>query len=379
MAMKPAAETEIKTLTGLRGLAAMMVATYHFIPVGLQSSPGPKAFLNHGYLCVDMFFVLSGFVMAYVYGRMFDRTASWGNYGSFLVRRIARVYPIYLVTTLFYFFLYYFGLTRHVDVIPNLIGTLALNVTMTQTWIGFYSLNSPAWSISVEWAAYLLFPALVSVTLFGSRRLAIAAGTLSLLGLVVLAYGLPASVTGVENGPLDLYRPAGLVLVRCITEFCFGLLTYRVAVHPSVRGWAGSMPFTAAAWAAFVVLMSIPRTDVLIVMTYPLLLLTLVHGSGLVARFFTSRVVYTLGILSYSIYLLHWRFVGVPGFLAAKLPAYGVGNAVGVAMAYAATIGLAALAYRFIEKPSRNAIRGFTERRTDRAAARAATSAAPNP
>jgi peptidoglycan/LPS O-acetylase OafA/YrhL len=98
-----------------------------------------------------------------------------------------------------------------------------------------------------------------------------------------------------------------------------------------------------------------------------------------VARFFTSRVVYTLGLLSYSIYLLHWRFVGVPGFLGSKLAAWGeMGQAVGVAVAFAATIGMAALTYRFIEKPSRNAIRGFTTRRSDRAAARAEATIAPN-
>ena len=370
--MKPQAETEIRTLTGLRGLAAMMVASYHFIQPGVQAIPGPAAFINHGYLCVDMFFVLSGFVMAYVYGRMFDRNVSWGSYGSFLVRRIARVYPIYLVTTLGFFLLFWFGLTRRPDAIPDLLTTLALNLAMVQTWVGFHSFNDPAWSISVEWAAYLLFPALVSVTLFGSRRLATATGVIAVISLVCLAYLLPTHITGAGNGPLDVYQPAGLVLVRCLAEFSLGLLTYRVSVLPSVRGWAGGRAATAATWLAFVVLMSVPGSDVLIVMTYPVMLLTLVHGRGWVARVFASPVAYTLGILWYSIYLLHWRFVGVPGFLEAKLAAWGgMAPVVGVGVAFAATIGFAALSYRFVEKPSRNLIRGLTMQRAERVRARA--------
>ena len=85
---------EIRSLTGLRGVTAMLVAAYHFYPV---QSPLLSRTVGRFYLWVDLFFVLSGFVMALNYGRMFRDGFSGEAFGEFLLRRLARVYPLYIV------------------------------------------------------------------------------------------------------------------------------------------------------------------------------------------------------------------------------------------------------------------------------------------
>jgi peptidoglycan/LPS O-acetylase OafA/YrhL len=91
--------SEIRSLTGLRGVAAAYVVLYHMHLFELCSGAAATV-LTHGYLAVDLFFVLSGFVMALTYAELFEGGFSAGRYRDFLVRRIARVYPLYVVVTL---------------------------------------------------------------------------------------------------------------------------------------------------------------------------------------------------------------------------------------------------------------------------------------
>src|SRR5262245_33168713 len=88
---------EITALTGLRGIAATMVMFYHFNLAHLL--PGYTAtMMGHGYLMVDMFLILSGFIIAMTYGAKFEQSISLRNYRIFLIRRIARIYPLYVLT-----------------------------------------------------------------------------------------------------------------------------------------------------------------------------------------------------------------------------------------------------------------------------------------
>ena len=99
--MPQAVPQQIRPLTGIRGLAASYVVAYR-APV--LSWIRQSEFLRHGYLAVDLFFVLSGFVMAMSYSRMFASGFSPRHYGAFLIRRLARIYPLYLLVTCTYGF-----------------------------------------------------------------------------------------------------------------------------------------------------------------------------------------------------------------------------------------------------------------------------------
>ncbi|WP_131197026.1 acyltransferase family protein, partial [Lichenihabitans psoromatis] len=146
-------KAEIKALTGLRGFAAMAVVIYHF-SVGVWPL---KTFFDHCYLAVDLFFVLSGFIIASTSGEVFTTSLSGREYGKFVAKRLGRIYPLYLVTTLV------------AIAMVALIGdrwqiepvSLISNLLMIQGWGIAESFDSPGWSISVEMAAYILFPPLM--------------------------------------------------------------------------------------------------------------------------------------------------------------------------------------------------------------------------
>ena len=102
---------EIRSLTGLRGIAALYVVLFHYLD-GLSYTTPRNVFLAHGYLAVDLFFVLSGFVMTLTYSGMFQAGSSFALFRIFLGRRIARVYPLYFVCTFCGALLVVLGLVR---------------------------------------------------------------------------------------------------------------------------------------------------------------------------------------------------------------------------------------------------------------------------
>ena len=90
---------EITPLTGLRGIAACWVMVAHY----LGTTRGPdwlKSFIDHGYIPVDIFLILSGFVLAFTYQAYFRDAVAIGGVARFLAYRLARIYPLYAVTTL---------------------------------------------------------------------------------------------------------------------------------------------------------------------------------------------------------------------------------------------------------------------------------------
>jgi peptidoglycan/LPS O-acetylase OafA/YrhL len=104
-------QSEIRSLTGLRGLAAAWVVLYHFHQAD-ASAGALGTFLRHGYLAVDIFFVLSGFVMALSYTHLFAKGLSVQSFGVFLVRRFARIYPLYILMTCLFALMVVLGYTR---------------------------------------------------------------------------------------------------------------------------------------------------------------------------------------------------------------------------------------------------------------------------
>jgi peptidoglycan/LPS O-acetylase OafA/YrhL len=149
---------QIRALTGLRGVAACWVVVYHLVgyeayaPTGLAGN-----FIRHGYLAVDVFFLLSGFVMALSYWQLFDRNPSIQTYAVFLLRRLARLYPLYAVIIAVMLVLQIAGVS-HALSRTDFGAPLMENLLLVQAWGFGNSLNAPAWSISTEFAAYLLFP-----------------------------------------------------------------------------------------------------------------------------------------------------------------------------------------------------------------------------
>ena len=167
-----ASNRQLPSLTPLRGIAALWVVLYHYCGTA-QFFPNlditPHSYLiSKGYLAVDMFFMLSGFVMAHVYYRAFSESVGQ-HYRGFLVARIARLYPLHVfILSLFIATAaasqFMTGIaTGSFDSMPltgpRSLGAIVANIFMLQGLAaGQLSWNYPAWSISVEFIAYLALP-----------------------------------------------------------------------------------------------------------------------------------------------------------------------------------------------------------------------------
>lgn len=355
-------QPEIRALTGLRGVAACLVMLYHFMPEAV--GPGPAGvFLRHGYLAVDLFFVLSGFVMAMTYAGDFRLGFRPGAYGRFLLKRLGRVYPLYVATTLLCALGFYAGLGA-----PPSGAALAGNLLMVQGWGIAESLNGPGWSISTEFAAYLLFPLLTAGVLFGGWRMAGLAAGLSLAALLWIA-GLPdaALLSAGRYGPLDVYDPGTLYpVLRCLAGFTLGLVAWRLASLPRLRPLAESPRLGTALALAALLLLALRGSDVLAVLLFVPLIIALATGRSAAARLLEAAPVHWLGTISYSIYLVHRPVID---FLRPPLRsllegwqvphAYSAANLVLLPLALA----LAALTFYAIEKPGRQLSRMLANRR----------------
>ena len=342
---------EIRNLTGLRGLAAVIVMYYHFI-LGLHVRHFPgQPFFAHGYLCVDLFFVLSGFVLAYGHSAHFPRRYDPAVHLRFLAARFARIFPLYAIVTVesACFLLWR---TDHSG-----IGVLALNLLMVQAWGLAPSLEGAAWSVSTEWGSYLVFPLLLRLSVH-PRRWVVPAATASAMFAALAVLACSAGPFGYDgqgrSGALDIYSAATPApLLRCLTEFVLGLVMFRVARHPSIR----SSPWTGAAALGAVALLALTMSlglDLPTVVLFCLLLVVLSQQRGVVSSIFGMSVPYRLGQWSYSIYLIHDKFLHLADqlrvWLGARVPFAASGAIVVTSLV---VVAVSAATFAWVERPLR--------------------------
>lgn len=350
---------EIRSLTGLRGIAALIVMFYHFNSSKLLSGPA-EVMLGHGYLMVDLFLVLSGFIIAMTYGHLFEKAFSWSDYALFLTRRLARIYPLYAVSILTAGTLVATSWMDHWPG-PPIPVTTVIDLTMLQSLALVPSLNTPGWSISAEWTACLLFPLLVMLCLRRSWGLALLTAGLAFAILPILTI-LPALEDEPKRaGLLDIWHyDTAYPVVRCVAGFTLGMVTYRLAQTEWVRRITAQSWLSAVILAAILGLMSIKQADVWIVALFPLFILSLAPDDSPVARILGSGPIYRLGILSYGIYLIHNQMNYFMLELAKELESLGFATQTATAAATLAFVALVIIltefTYRLIERPARNAI-----------------------
>lgn len=361
-------------MTGLRGVAAFLVATYHFcpsntIPPNTISDAAISNFVGKGYLWVDLFFVLSGFLMGLNYGHLFEAGWSLRRWLDFLIRRFARVYPLYIVlvaaTLLYTAFTY--GSFQGSHPAPAVgfdrpFVAIAANVLLIQSWGLAGSVDGVAWSLSTEWAAYLLFPFLAWLALFGTRRTGLATALL-VAAVVIGTVGLTAHDGAYHSGPLDAYDGRTVEpILRCFGGFVLGLLMYRASRSDRVLAWASSDVTLGVAVAALVAGFAAGLNDLVVYPLFAILVLGLYGNRGRVGWLFGCRPVYWLGLVSYSLYLLHSYLLVPRNWLSRCLQGVLSPAAAQVAAdvtACAVLLILSGLAYRLIEEPGRKWMRRF--------------------
>lgn len=371
----------VRSFGGARGLAAMLVALFHF---GLGEPPILR--IRAGYLFVDLFFVLSGFLICAAYASKLDRPAALPN---FLVRRIGRLLPLMLVATLAYLLLANAAVLAHrrfdgaagagrLTIRPSLAEWLA-TLTMTHS-LGLFDhaiMNYATWSISTEFYAYVVFAALCLLLRGPAQRVAFAV-------MAALAYGVSIwasiHVRGclTRGGCMDLTFDYGYW--RCLAGFFLGALLTHVRIRGPTTPRArlalalGQAASAVALLAMFLLIRRVPAAALAAPLLFGFLLLSIRADTGPLARLFGAAPLQLLGRYSYSIYLMHP--VILLGWNAGRGIAVGnLGRLAFLAGYVALLLVVASWTFRWVEDPMRRRFNRFAARRFGARAA-AETSAA---
>jgi peptidoglycan/LPS O-acetylase OafA/YrhL len=287
----------VASLTGLRGVAAVAVMLYH-----IPHSPAFEAYalglFSRAYLCVDLFFVLSGFVISIGYHERVVKHLSAASYGDFLLNRMARVWPLHFVVALVFLARILLNVSgeQSVALTPANIVT---NLLMIQSWgWGTQAIAGNSWSVSTELVAYIAYP-LVAIMAF-SR--------LAWLHVVVAAalLLLTAALGNGSRGPLDVNDANSILpVLRCLAGFSLGVIAYRIARHPKCEQLLGGEHGFIAACALLFFAFLVPRGDVIVALCFPPLVIACYYNGRGARALLANPVIFHLGLISYSIYLWH--------------------------------------------------------------------------
>jgi peptidoglycan/LPS O-acetylase OafA/YrhL len=354
--------TDITSLTGLRGVAALWVVAYHLLLPASLIQGGAARIAGRGYLAVDIFFLLSGFVMALNYGARFRSGFDAAAFADFLWRRFARLYPLYgaiLAARLVYTVWRYggFDLPRPWIAVPvrHPWTDIPANLAMLQSWGLAPSLIGPSWSISTEWAAYVAFPLLATSLLFRGRRAA-AACAAAACGLVV-ATALLLAGTGAHGKLLDAWNgeTAG-PLMRCFGGFALGMALWRLSQWPPAASFARNRAVAGGVIIAIAALVGSAAPDLALYPAFAALVLCLGCGTDTPAAAFGWRPLVWLGEISYSLYLLHIFLLHPIDMSRATLDLLlppGPADVATCVLIGGLLLAASDLAYRCIERPGR--------------------------
>ena len=357
---------QLTALTTLRFVAALHVVLFHMWVTGeLVTGPGLfRSFVSIGYIGVNFFFVLSGFILVYTYTKpSLDAPRFWQA-------RFARIYPAYAVSLLvsapFFFYAvrwlhlpFYLWSAQHLPV--ACIATL----TLLQSWIpqGALTWNPVCWSLSVEAFFYLLFPLLL---LWCRRRATralpvwIGACALVSLSLSLLYIGLhPDGIDKVNSGETTLLWKNVLSFnpVVRLPEFLTGMLAGELFLRAQVSR-TRALPLVLGGVLVIVTLTALVGTVPTPLISAGFLspaFAAIIFGLALQppwAAFLELKWLVLLGEASYSLYLLHST---VMSEVYDRLWSFPHGTR--AALAFAAAIGAAVLCFIFVERPARDVLR----------------------
>lgn len=367
--MEPHSRPRLPSLTSLRFFAAFHVFCFHVVAFRILTGNSVLyRAASIGYVGVSLFFVLSGFILAYTYeGTSISPIEFWRA-------RFARVYPAYGFSLLAALPWFLYAATHRHWVFTHWPGSLKLGmllqVFLLQAWHPALALmwNPVSWSLSVEAFFYLLFPfllkrltrlpsrVLILIGLFSWLASLAITGSLSMLNLHTLLADRDSQSFWLN---LIKFNP----LVR-LPEFLVGMASGLHFLHARLNPKRGFTLIGAAIlWIAVVVCFSdqLPYASLHSGLLAPVFA-SLIYGLALQPRFpafLTAGPMILLGEASYSFYLLHFLSLAACYFgLKTDLRSWGV---VGVLICFAVICVLSMLVYLFLEVPARRYLRGYTE------------------
>jgi peptidoglycan/LPS O-acetylase OafA/YrhL len=394
----------IGALTGIRALAAFWVFLRHFRTELVDAlGPGPFTqfvihFSSAGYLGVDLFFILSGFILTYTHMSTMTSAYTWRTAVGFIWLRLARVWPLTAFVLMLFGAYFIFQALSSGD--PSFLGQadpgrLLLHLTLLNGWFpSTLDWNGVDWSVSAEWMAYLTF----AVGVVALSRFAAVASRRVMVSVIVLMM-LPVLIVGasMQDDTIFLFAndsyvtAAGVLPIRVLGEFWIGavlsLLLRRYldgsTVSPAsggIRRWPLATLTAAASVGVLLVVayndplhnmragqeefhsgidMIAPAESIVVLPLLVLLIATLaICPRDPLSRFLSTRPLLLAGRASFAFYLVHPLVIGAGLLVASKLHATSGPVLLGVVIGTAAAAWLSAwILWRFIEEPSRRLLR----------------------
>ncbi|PAY05383.1 acyltransferase [Bradyrhizobium sp. UFLA03-84] len=354
--------SELRALTGLRGLAATTVALAHFrLPLPYDAG----RFLMWHNAAVDLFFCLSGFTLFYVYRR--DDTFEFRTY---LLARIARIYPLYVVSLL---------VAGALIIWPLIINpvTYPISAALHDFWRQLLMLNAwplvgsgvhwdfPAWSISVEWFCYVaLFPILLALPAPRSTfaRLVMVM-SLSLISYRLFLAYFDERITSAELYVAENQWSYWVSVLRGICGFTVGWLIF-ASYQKRDLIYVLCTRHSLIIWLAFIAVMVLRYLGLIhsqaLVFLFPFVVLAATDSSTTASHLLGSKILHFLGVISYSIYLTHFLILALFIRIFPTFPAWAPEV---YAVLVGTTLIVSSCCYFIIERPARGAIRRIGARK----------------
>lgn len=372
----------LHNLTSLRGIAAILVAVLHFhFFLGPIVPYKDAAIIDKFYLMVDLFFILSGFIMCYVYERTFEKGFKKSNYKDFLIARLARIYPLHILTLLAEFLIFLsLILIGKFDILspPNQhlyrLDAIPVQLTFLQT-VGIYNFdtfNAPAWSLSAEWWAYVLFPFLFLLFRKIGFKNWFFPFFIAVMGWLIIEFILSGLEPFLNNPPnpnkqsLDVNWHYGTL--RGIFGFIAGMGVWQLYKNKNFLSALGNGWILLTLSLIVFGAMYLGLYDTFIVVVFTLIILSSAYGSKNIDAFYKFSIFRKIGEWSFSIYIWHMVFIHIimlyfinqrsepiKGLLRPFKNDYPVKLLLVIFLLITCLIGY--LSFRYIEKPTRLWIR----------------------
>lgn len=303
-------------LDALRGIAAVLVLIFHVFETFALGDPF-KQIVNHGYLAVDFFFMLSGYVIGYAYDDRWNKM----SLGGFFKRRLIRLHPMIIMGMITGAIMFYFQASD--TVFPSIAGTPVWQVLLTMLigftliplppsldirgWTEMHPLDGPAWSLFFEYIGNILYA--LALRKMSNKVLAVFVAACAIL------FAHLALTKGDVIGGWSFTLPQlHIGFARLLFPFAGGLLLSRVMKPWKIKG--------AFAWSSLLLItvLSLPRfgtpetvwinglyETIVVVILFPLIVQ--IGASSISGNAFSKSIASFLGEISYPLYITHYTFI----------------------------------------------------------------------
>jgi peptidoglycan/LPS O-acetylase OafA/YrhL len=381
----------IPSLTPLRGIACVLVVLSHAHLLFGILFPANNLLVSKFYLMVDLFFVLSGFMMCHMYGNLFEKGIGKKDFWAYIKIRFARIYPLHLFMFLFVLVLFIALKIRGGQLQPYVLSAFDIKaipaqLALVNAWgMHFQSTwNVSSWSVSVDLFLYLVFPLLM---FFMYKYARAAKWTLIIFvagsAIFLMYYMQPiyeanmAKSMGVQlpvNRPLNTIQFfTGWALLRGACSFIVGMLAYEVYKSGKyIKFFSSSILFLGLVLFFMVMWIGDYMPDVISIFIFGIFIVNTANLKGRLKKMMNSRLWNYLGDRSYSIYMVHVPLMIL--FLVVSEAVLGAEYLAqmekemkahpnylqnwGTAILFLlVSVGLGALVYRYVENPARKYLR----------------------